>query len=411
MEGGLGMDIVSWIAGNLDFQFLGILGSIKRAFQEALLFLARTFWVSFLTLELYVLKPLVLRTPVPLPISFFSGHADHIYYDPAISGPDGLIHEFYEKTSVLAGFAMTLGLLFSGFMLGLGITSETWLATAKENLRRLIFLSPLIYLSIYMLQFVAELSAIVTSFFLDEAAYNDFLLELPQLIINPGTPKFSDEVGLIIGLCMTSLVLFLVLLELVARFAIMVFIPAISPLLFALLIFNWTRPMAHSALKLYVTAAFFQPALAICLSFTMTLVLSMRSGSSGTVAPWAMLAGCAALMAYLPRVLSGTGSQLSQAASAVKLGSVATVATVAASTGIGAAALARGASGGASFAAGTRGDFGSTSSAIARGGNWVSKMGTRHAMHGGQQMLHLAKEGLGMGGLTKLPHDDYGATR
>ena len=318
------MDL-GFVIGHLPhFGLMGIKESLTQAFQEAMFFLARTFWVSFLTLELYVLKPLVLQTPVPTGFSFFTGNDAYLYYDPSISGPDGIIHQFYEKTSILAGFSLTLGLIFSGLLLGMGIANDNWMAAARDNLRRLLFTAPFIYLSLYMLQFVAELSALTTSMFLDEQTYNNFLLELPQLIINPGTPKFSDEVGLIIGISMTSIVLFLVLLELVARFAIMVFIPAISPLLVALSIFHWSRPMAQSALRLYVTAAFFQPALAICLNFTMTLVLAMRSNSSGTVAPWAILAGCAALMAYLPRLLSGVGSQLTQATQSIRTAAVAT---------------------------------------------------------------------------------------
>lgn len=305
----------------------GFLEGIGEAIVNGFLLILQTLARSLISLELLMLEDLALKTPAIGPRWFDTPLVVDI---PGITGPGGIINDFYTKTFSLVLLGSGIAILLSGLMLLLGFMPR-WRAAALENLVRAPVFLFLAMAAPWLLQFFIDAnSVLVTVGFAGEEEYQEMQGKLWDGLF--GVDSVGDEWGQLIGLLVAGVALLLVLLELATRYGVVIFIGAISPLVIMGLAFNFTRGFSTKALQLFIGAVFFQGFAAIALRLMLEIVVAYEGG--GGIASWALLAGIATMIASLPKVLANASEAVSGGVRAMQLGTAAAIGLTTAGVGL-----------------------------------------------------------------------------
>ncbi|MHB8634403.1 MAG: hypothetical protein ACYDBQ_10660 [Thermoplasmatota archaeon] len=286
------------LKGSVDF----VVGSLLKLVGAALLGLVKQF-----------MAPLLLYTPAVVPDSSFvlqNGFIDRSSYITAT------IHEFVQRSLWLSGSLIALGIAVSALLMTTGFW-PTLADAARDNLRRLILLAPAALLAPYLLQFVINVDALLYAVPCPHGPSTCLDMDW-GLVFQVDASAFAsgDMVNAAIGMAMivTALALLFGLLYLAARFAVIILIASVSPLLFAALAFHFSRPLASKALAAFTSSVFYQFFALVLLKVGLTLMQAAAQEPSSLIPAWMVLLGCGVALTYLPKTLSAAGAALGGAA-------------------------------------------------------------------------------------------------
>lgn len=381
-------------------------GNLARAIGEAvansIFYVLRLLLTAVVTALLWAIKPLVLNTPAVIndPIAPLR---------PATEGDSGspevvpalidVLQESHATTLTLAYSAMTLGLVISFVLLGMGIVPN-WKEAAKENLKRVLIFGLLAGFSSYWFEFLIDLNNLAVAMVFSEQRYDELLNQLLGTLFKGG--PLADNFSITVGLAVTTVCLIIVVLELAARIGIIVFLTAIGPLIIMGYAFHFSRSFASKAMKLFVGAVFFQFFAAVAIRLMMEVTVAWRDSD---LPSWILLSGICATIATLPKLLVDAGGALSALTHQVSTGVKVSMAGAAMVAGAGAAVgLGAGAGAAASRAAATQSP---------RAAAWAQRLqqGAQFSdrVRGGgvAQTGRYIRQATGFGGLTLYHGDDF----
>jgi hypothetical protein len=205
---------------------------------------------ALLDLVLAILGPMVLYTPAVVDDPSFVVSNGFVSVDPVITDE---IHEFYQRSLAIAAGLVGLSVAISAVMLMLGFIPSLKDA-AKDNFSRLILLAPAAFVAPYILQMIINVNGLLNLIPCPQGPTDCLSIETAAYFsIGSGNP-LADGIGKLI----TAVALLFSIVYFAARYAVIILVAAISPLMFVGMAFNFSRPMATKLFSTFNSAVFYQ---------------------------------------------------------------------------------------------------------------------------------------------------------
>lgn len=238
----IGEAVANAIKGIIDF----VVGALLKLVGAALLGLVQEF-----------LAPMLLYTPAVVKDESFVMQNGFIDQSPYITTT---IDDFYQRSLIISGGLVGLSVAVSAVMMMLGFLPALRDA-ARDNFSRLILFAPAAFLAPYILQLIINVNSLLYAIPCPQGPDGCLDMEWGDAFdLNFSAFSGGDMVNVATGLAMiiTALALLYSMIYFAARFAVIVLVAAISPLMFVGMAFNFSRPMAAKLFSTFTSAVFYQ---------------------------------------------------------------------------------------------------------------------------------------------------------
>lgn len=223
---------------------------IKGLVEWTVGFVLNLIATALLDLVLALLKPMVLYTPAVVNDESFVVSNGFVAMDPNITGE---INTFYQRSLAISAGLIGLSVALSAVMLMLGFIPSLKDA-AKDNFSRLVLLAPAAFVAPYILQMIINVNALLNLIPCPSGPVD--CLTMPNsayFSVGSGNP-LSEAIGKLI----TAVALLFSIIYFAARYAVIILVAAISPLMFVGMAFNFSRPMAMKLFSTFNSSVFYQ---------------------------------------------------------------------------------------------------------------------------------------------------------
>lgn len=205
---------------------------------------------ALLDLVLAILGPMVLYTPAVVNDPSFVVNNGFVPIDTTITGE---ISDFYQRSLAISAGLIGLSVALSAVMLMLGFIPSLKDA-AKDNFGRLVLLAPAAFVAPYILQMIININGLLDLIPCPHGPVDCLSLSnASYLSIGSGNP-LADGIGKLV----TAVALLFSIIYFAARYAVIILVAAISPLMFVGMAFNFSRPMAMKLFSTFNSAVFYQ---------------------------------------------------------------------------------------------------------------------------------------------------------